>query len=1015
MNCKWVLTVVDNKRVRLTFLQFVLESGDKVRIYDGNSKKSPHIVSYRKGDSPTDVVSSGSSMTVNVITDRCGQNRLIIASFKAIDCGNLFYVKQGIRKSVQIQSPRFPQKYPNNLDCIWMFVSSGHSLLSARVNIEVVGTAGSGDKLIIQKSLEVSRSDSQVHEYYGKTKRNKALTFRNTPGFKIKFVSDREKRGKGFSLNVVVHAHGLHCPIPKSFRNGFVSLINFGRTAKYDCCDGYKLYGSNMRSCSNRRWTPSNTPICKSVSFCTLPSNMKVSNGSTNVAIGVEVRLYCTRGYKLSNSLKLLPALCDCNGKWNITTNPSPCKDYFCTSPPPPPTPGGVTLFEDDKNIVTFPVGSRVNYTCPDGYGLDGILYRVCTEDLDWEPHSKIHNCQKNLQVCLDPGVPENGIRRTKSFAEGRLASFSCKPGFTYHGTDLRTCKVDEQNNTFWDGEEGYCESDFKSPLGLAFQLKETFTDRVGACVIDNSFSTSTVETPIVSASTVELNLPNEADNNLSASPDCRGRTVVVGEGCIDLIYIVDCSKSVGEENFHNSLDFVGRSAALFNINNDTTKNDTARVALITYDHKVYPIFNLGEKATLVETINAINKTKFCGGATAIRKVLKFVIEKVIPLARQLCKIILFLFSDGVNNWAGDPMKEAKALKEEKGIEIYTIAFGVGENIRVDSKALESIATNPSYHFKVQDASSIRDALKKAFTTKVDFCKTCGRAVAPKCRNQRNGVCLSETGAWPWMVAIYRIERGNPVFHCGGVVISERMILTAAHCLFGRNITELLVVVGDTQRFVKEFSEKTYKIKQVFIHQEYDPISFNRDIALLMLYCDITCSPYVRKVCLPTANDTIYYRPGTECIVAGWGATERRELGGNSSAKSTAMKELHLPIADKTICINSTSPQFQSDVTNYTVCAGDGTGNNDACDGDSGGPLFTKRNKEKEIDDDSYVVVGIVSWGEGCGQPRKYGIFAHLLNLMDWVKNVMDLNKFQLAPDDSEEEHGRHAPKTQLY
>ena len=53
---------------------------------------------------------------------------------------------------------------------------------------------------------------------------------------------------------------------------------------------------------------------------------MEVSNRSSNVAIGEEVSLYCTRGYKLSNSLKLLPALCDCNGKWNITTNPSPCK-----------------------------------------------------------------------------------------------------------------------------------------------------------------------------------------------------------------------------------------------------------------------------------------------------------------------------------------------------------------------------------------------------------------------------------------------------------------------------------------------------------------------------------------------------------------------------------------------------------------------------------------------------------------------------------------------------------------
>ena len=117
-------------------------------------------------------------------------------------------MKAGRGKSKQIQSPNFPQKYANKLDCMWMFVSNGNSLLSARINIEVVGTAGSRDKLIIQKSLEVSRSDSQVHEYYGKTKRNKALTLRNTPGFTIKFVSNRGNRGKGFSLNVVALAQG---------------------------------------------------------------------------------------------------------------------------------------------------------------------------------------------------------------------------------------------------------------------------------------------------------------------------------------------------------------------------------------------------------------------------------------------------------------------------------------------------------------------------------------------------------------------------------------------------------------------------------------------------------------------------------------------------------------------------------------------------------------------------------------------------------------------------------------
>ena len=65
----------------------------------------------------------------------------------------------------------------------------------------------------------------------------------------------------------------------------------------------------------------------------------------------------------------------------------------------------------------------------------------------------------ENIKVCPDPGEPENGIRRVKSFAQGRLASCGCKPGFTYYETDLRTYTADEQNNKVWDGEDGYCQS----------------------------------------------------------------------------------------------------------------------------------------------------------------------------------------------------------------------------------------------------------------------------------------------------------------------------------------------------------------------------------------------------------------------------------------------------------------------------------------------------------------------------------------------------------------------------
>ena len=84
MNCKWVISVAANKRVRLTFSQFLLGSGDKVHIYNGHSKKAPFIVSYREGDSPTDVVSTKSAMTVKVITDRCGQDLLINALLKLL-------------------------------------------------------------------------------------------------------------------------------------------------------------------------------------------------------------------------------------------------------------------------------------------------------------------------------------------------------------------------------------------------------------------------------------------------------------------------------------------------------------------------------------------------------------------------------------------------------------------------------------------------------------------------------------------------------------------------------------------------------------------------------------------------------------------------------------------------------------------------------------------------------------------------------------------------------------------
>ena len=255
-------------------------------------------------------------------------------------------------------------------------------------------------------------------------------------------------------------------------------------------------------------------------------------------------------------------------------------------------------------------------------------------------------------------------------------------------------------------------------------------------------------------------------------------------------------------------------------------------------------------------------------------------------------------------------------------------------------------------------------------------------------------MCFSKNGAWPWVAAIYKKTSNNQVFHCGGALISDCFILTAAHCASGFKPDNLMVVLGDTERYVKEYTEKTFAVDKIHIHNSYkhDSGSLNYDIALLQLKCNVSCSSYVRKVCLPTRTDFGYYQAGTPCIAAGWGATEKREIGAKSTPITTSMKEIHLPIVDKDGCLASTSDYIKHDITNYTVCAGDGNGNNNVCDGDSGGPLFCKRKQGKKVDPDSYVMVGIVSWGEGCGQPGKYSVFTHLLNLMNWVQDKLDRN-----------------------
>jgi uncharacterized protein YegL len=669
--------------------------------------------------------------------------------------------------------------------------------------------------------------------------------------------------------------------------------------------------------------------------------------------------------------------------------------------PPPPPVDGSST----DDGRIAYHAGERVNYSCPSGYGLDGIPYRTCSRHGIWEPHTPTpkHSCRANLTTCPDPGIPENGIRRVQSFAHGSMAVFGCPKGYKHQGNHFRTCHASDPNNTFWDGEEAICIDMFKSSNELAAQLRETFIDRTLSCETPDAdvkinISESSGETPDANArSRVDI---SEFNNTVTVSGDynskrqnafCLGRRVVLGEGCVDLMFAIDCSGSMKGGGFLNSTTFVTIMISLFEI-----ERGNERAFLMTYDDNVHVQFSFSDVNSTEEAIKKVENATLCGGATSATRLLQFVIDRVVSQTRPGCKKALFIISDGQNNWGGDPQRLATRLKTTDNFELYTIAIGQSE-LAFDS--LQQLATSPNHFFAVKNSMDVYSLVNKAIKVPPDYGGQCGRVVTTEssCRDNLGDHCRSQRGAWPWMVGIYALEASHsrPQIVCGGVLIGNCHVLTAAHCLQKHHGNSVLVVVGNTDRDISERSERTFEVESVTVHKLYDKTTLDYDLALLKLHCNVTYSVFVKRLCLPDCErDGQLIREGELCTVAGWGATEI-DSDADSFHMSTHLHHIEIPIANHDDC------QERSDypITDRMICAGDASGHKGVCKGDSGGPLFCRRK------DYRWVLLGIVSWGEGCKRTSKYDIFANICsvsgNFTAWIEEQMFVHPCNQCHDDN--------------
>ncbi|KAM8910418.1 coagulation factor IXa isoform 3-T6 [Spinachia spinachia] len=237
-------------------------------------------------------------------------------------------------------------------------------------------------------------------------------------------------------------------------------------------------------------------------------------------------------------------------------------------------------------------------------------------------------------------------------------------------------------------------------------------------------------------------------------------------------------------------------------------------------------------------------------------------------------------------------------------------------------------------------------------------------------------------GEIPWQVAL--MERPSGELFCGGSILSERWVITAAHCLRGE-ADSFFVRVGEHNIHINEGTEQDHQVSERHIYPRYNSsVSlYNHDIALLCLQSPIVFSTTVRPICLgPKAFTEALVKESSPATVSGWGRT--RFLG----LRATSLQKVQVPFTDRIKCKVSSAAM----ITRGMFCAGYHDEARDACQGDSGGPHANSVHA-------TWFLTGIVSWGEECAKRGKYGVYTRVSRYYRWIKHVMRLTKHIVAFD----------------
>ncbi|XP_071520816.1 inactive CLIP domain-containing serine protease A8-like [Panulirus ornatus] len=239
---------------------------------------------------------------------------------------------------------------------------------------------------------------------------------------------------------------------------------------------------------------------------------------------------------------------------------------------------------------------------------------------------------------------------------------------------------------------------------------------------------------------------------------------------------------------------------------------------------------------------------------------------------------------------------------------------------------------------------------------------------------------LSQTGfaEFPWQGIIFDT---NLAFKCGGSLIGDQWLLTAAHCIQGSQPKDLLVRLGEWKiNSNDEFGQShDVGVESITVHPGFSSRNFHNNIAVLKLAAPVPYKYHINTICLPESGQV--FPAGERCFATGWG----KDAFGDTKTQ-VALKKVDLPLVAHGNCqehLRKTRLGYEFILDKSFLCAG-GEEGKDTCKGDGGGPLSCL-----DPSTGRYVLVGITAWGIGCGQKDVPGVYADVQYIRDWLKGIV--------------------------